>query len=181
MAESDSSSPCIIGFGSSPSRCGPLSLHARPRSRSPGFRSRSSRTCQGLRPRRTGHALALARIPVSPSAATTASASQSIFRGSMAGLTHPCRRFAPGLATDDARSGPMGFATPSSSGLDHLLLAGLPAHCHRNTSGSATGQPIRGPHAVIASEAKQSTTWSALRSMDCFIAALLATTALLNE
>ena len=38
-----------------------------------------------------------------------------------------------------------------------------------------------GPHAVIASEAKQSTTWSALRSMDCFIAALLATTALLNE
>src|SRR5208283_1952171 len=37
-------------------------------SRSPGFRSRSLRTCRGLRPRRTGYALALARIPVSPSA-----------------------------------------------------------------------------------------------------------------
>src|SRR5271166_1369133 len=37
-------------------------------SRSPGFRSRSFRTCQGLRPRRTGRALALARTPVLPSA-----------------------------------------------------------------------------------------------------------------
>src|SRR5271166_1945427 len=35
------------------------SPHARPRSRSPGFRSKSFRTCQGLRPRRTGRAHAL--------------------------------------------------------------------------------------------------------------------------
>ena len=36
------------------------STHARPRSRSPGFHSRSVHTCQGLRPRRTGNALAIA-------------------------------------------------------------------------------------------------------------------------
>ena len=115
MAEFDPSSPCIIGFGSSPSRCGPLSLHARPRSRSPGFRSRSLRTCQGLRPRRTGHALALARIPVLPSAVTTASASQLILsRLDGWPIRTPADASPPASRPTTHGSGPMGFATPSS-------------------------------------------------------------------
>ena len=48
--------------------------------------------------------------------------------------THPCRRFAPGLATDDA---PLGADAVRYSfivvDLHHLLLAGLPAHCRRNS------------------------------------------------
>src|SRR5208283_809353 len=47
--------------------------------------------------------------------------------------THPCRRFALGLATDDARLGAdavrYSFIVVD---LHHLLLAGLPAHGHRN-------------------------------------------------
>ena len=54
------------------------STHARPRSRSPGFGSRSVRPCLGLRPRRTGYALALTRTPFLPSAVTTARASRLI-------------------------------------------------------------------------------------------------------
>ena len=46
---------------------------------------------------------------------------------------HPCRRFAAGLATDDARLGAdavrYSFIVVD---LHHLLLAGLPAHRHRN-------------------------------------------------
>jgi hypothetical protein len=71
MAGSDFSSPFIIGYGSSPSRCGPPK---RPDMRSPGSRTRSVRTCQGLRPRRVARALALSRRCVLPSAETTASA-----------------------------------------------------------------------------------------------------------
>ena len=45
--------------------------------------------------------------------------------------THPCRRFAPGLATDDARLGADGVRYSFIVvDLHHLLLAGLPAHCH---------------------------------------------------
>ena len=45
--------------------------------------------------------------------------------------THPCRRFAPGLTADDAGLGAdavrYSFIVVD---LHHLLLAGLPAHCH---------------------------------------------------
>ncbi len=46
---------------------------------------------------------------------------------------HPYRRFAPGLAADDARLG-ADVVRYSFIAVDlHLLLlAGLPAHCHRN-------------------------------------------------
>src|SRR6266508_5367799 len=37
MAESDFSRPCIIGYGSSPSRCGPAAVAERSIARSPGF------------------------------------------------------------------------------------------------------------------------------------------------
>ena len=56
MEGSDFSSPCITGFGSSPSRCGPGFFWAWPEARSPGSRARSLRTCWGLRPRRAGQA-----------------------------------------------------------------------------------------------------------------------------
>ena len=50
--------------------------------------------------------------------------------------THPCRRFAPGLAVDDARLGADAVRYSFIAvDLHHLLLAGLPAHCHRNSRG----------------------------------------------
>jgi hypothetical protein len=91
-SECDFSSSYIIGFGSSPSRCGP-SMHTATGGQagdSPGSRTRSVRACQGLRPRGVGQALALARLPILPSASVTASAPRkSDFRGSMAGLHLP--------------------------------------------------------------------------------------------
>src|SRR6516165_8769997 len=48
MAVSDFSRPCIIGYGSSPSRCGPTAVAERSSARSPGSRARSVCTCQGL-------------------------------------------------------------------------------------------------------------------------------------
>ena len=48
---------------------------------------------------------------------------------------HPCRRFAPGLAADDARLGADAVRYSFIAvDLHHLLLAGLPAHCHRKAS-----------------------------------------------
>ncbi len=46
----------------------------------------------------------------------------------------PCRRSVSGLATENARLG-AGADRYSFTAVDlhHLLLAGLPAHCHRNT------------------------------------------------
>ena len=88
MEGSDFSPPCIIGFGSSPSRCGPK--FSWPEARSPGSRARSLRTCWGLRPRRAVQALALARPAMLPSAQSTASASRvGCFRGSIPSLCAP--------------------------------------------------------------------------------------------
>src|SRR5208337_3138553 len=104
------------------------SPHARPRSRSPGFRSRSLRTCQGLRPRRTGNALALTRAPVSPSAHDNGvGVPIDSFAAQWLAYTRPCRRFAPGLTTDDARLGASAVRYAFTVvDLHHLLLAGLP-------------------------------------------------------
>ena len=92
MAESDFSGSCIIGFGSSPSRCGPRPyVCGWPIPRSPGSRTKSVRTCQGLGPRRVGRGLALSRPSVLPSASMNSVGIQddSSFRGSMAGLCAP--------------------------------------------------------------------------------------------
>jgi hypothetical protein len=71
--------------------------------RSPGSRARSVRTCQGLRPRRAGRALAMARPPVLPSVQLTTSApGKTLFRGSMAGLCVPLSTLRPGLAARHA-------------------------------------------------------------------------------
>ncbi len=91
MPGSDFSRSFIGGYGSSPSRRGPNSRKGpRPIGRSPGSRTRNVHTCQGLRPRRAGQALAMTRPPVSPSDYSTPSAPGICnFRGSMAGLCAP--------------------------------------------------------------------------------------------
>ncbi len=55
--------------------------------------------------------------------------------------THPCRRFAPGLAADDARLG-ADAVRYAFIAVDwhHLLLAGLPAHCHWNFRNFGTSE-----------------------------------------
>src|SRR5206468_402886 len=96
----------------------------------PGSRTRSVRTCQGLRPRRAGCVLAIMPASVLPSAGQTASALRlESFAARWLACTLPCRRFAPGLAADNARLGAdavrYSFIAVDSH---HLLLAGLPAH-----------------------------------------------------
>ena len=140
QAESDPSTPCVIGFGSSSSRCGPLTSRAAKVevSRFPF----EERTCQGLRPRRTGHALALTRTPVSPSAPDDSVGVPIEFAAQWLAYMHPCRRFAPGLTADGARLG-ASAVRHSFTAVDwrRLLLAGLPAHCHRNRGSKAADVP----------------------------------------
>src|SRR5579862_1525106 len=125
----------------SPARASPASAHRLPDAdhtatglwssgRSPGSRARSVRTCQGLRPRGAGRLLALTQATVWPSASQTASALRSkAFAAQWLAYTIPCRRFAPGLATENARLG-ADAVRYSFIAVDfhHLLLAGLPAH-----------------------------------------------------
>ena len=66
-AESDFSRPFIVGYGSSPSRRDPATQAPRMGERSPGSRTKSFRTCKGLRPRRAVGTLALSRSAMSPS------------------------------------------------------------------------------------------------------------------
>ena len=88
---SDVSRAFIGGFGSSPSRHGPIHHDGhRPIKTAPGSRTRYVRTCQGLRPRRAGLALARTCLSLSPSDSSTPSApGRCNFRGSMAGLCTP--------------------------------------------------------------------------------------------
>jgi hypothetical protein len=80
--------------------------------------------------------LALTHAIVSPSAGQTASALRSkAFAAQWLAYTFPCRRFAPGLAADDARLGAdVGRYSFIAVDLHHLLLAGLPAHLCENTN-----------------------------------------------
>jgi len=116
MAESDFSRPCIIGYGSSPSRCGPAAVAKRSIARSPGSRTRSFCACQVLRPRRVIGALALMRPSVLPSAKRTASAPEKRPLSRLNGW--PAHTLAdaspmPSRATAHG-AGPMRIATPSS-------------------------------------------------------------------
>ena len=90
--QSDFSGPCIVGFGSSPSRRGPPSVATqRPDRRSPGSRAKRVSTCQGLRPRRV--AAMLANSASQHTAFRTFGMrrhpEKKRFRGSMAGLWTP--------------------------------------------------------------------------------------------
>src|SRR5208337_1198513 len=105
QAESDPSSPCIIGFGSSPSRCGPLTSRAakvevsrfpvEELSYMPGSSTTQDRIC--------------ARVDAHPRFAFRCDNGVGVpidsFAAQWLAYTHPCRRFAPGLAVDDARLG----------------------------------------------------------------------------
>src|SRR5262245_48996295 len=89
MAESDFSPPYIIGYGSSPSRCGPAAAE-RSVVRSPGSRAKSVHACQCLRPRRAVWASRYRAHPYClPSAVRRRRPGRGYFRGSMAGLRAP--------------------------------------------------------------------------------------------
>jgi len=74
--------------------------------------------------------LAITPASVSPSAGQTASAlRKNPFAARWLACTFPCRRFAPGLAADNARLGAdVGRYSFIAVDFHHLLLAGLPAH-----------------------------------------------------
>jgi hypothetical protein len=132
MAESDFSRPYIIGFGSSPSRCGPVRYGNRPAERSPGSRARRLHACQDLRPRRTvGRWRERARTCCLPQFGVRRHPEFERFRGSMAGLHAPYRRFAVALTDDHARLG-ANVVRYIFIVVDfhYLHLAGLPAHPH---------------------------------------------------
>src|SRR5437764_15043734 len=129
MAESSFSRPCIIGYGSSPSRCGPAAIAERSIARSPGSRARSFCTCQVLRPRRVVRTLRWRVRNVLPSALETASAPGDWLSRLNGWPALPCRRFVGVLTDANARLGAdvdrYSFIVVD---LHHLLLAGLPAH-----------------------------------------------------
>jgi hypothetical protein len=107
---------CIIGYGSSPSRCGPAVSIRRPNPRSPGSRAKSFHTCQGLRPRRAGRVLAIMPPSMLPSAFLSASAPGTILFSRLNGW--PMRSPADASPTPSRMpvhgSGPMWIAAPSS-------------------------------------------------------------------
>jgi len=130
MAESESSRPCIIGYSSSLSRCGPNAVLwsvARP----PGSRARSFCTCQVLRPRGAAWALAIACPSVLPSETRTSSAPRISLISRLDGWPmHPsadASRTPSRAAAHGSRS--MRFATPSSSwNCTMYFLAGFLPH-----------------------------------------------------
>ncbi len=84
------------------------------RRESPGSRTRTVCTCQGLRPRGTGDALALTRTPVLPSAVTKASASRLIISRLNGWPMHSPADASPSASRPKAHgSGPVRIATPS--------------------------------------------------------------------
>ena len=121
---------CIIGYGSSPFRCGPEASSSWPDPRSPGSRTRSFHTCQGLRPRRARScARDCAPVRVAFRVATASAPGTTFFRGSMAGLYAPL----PTL-----RRYPRGCLRTARGRCGSLLL-------HRN--GLAPSTPCRSPGA----------------------------------
>src|SRR4051812_3489882 len=107
MAESDFSGSCIIGLDSSSSRCGPAVFLRWPNPRSPDSRTKSVHTCQGLRPRRVGRALAMTHPSMLPSVISTTSAPGLIqaFAAQWLAYALPYRRVADILAGANARLG----------------------------------------------------------------------------
>ncbi len=118
MAGSDFSGSCIIGFDSSSSRCGPAVFLRWPNPRSPDSRTKSVHTCQGLRPRRVGRALALAHPSMLPSVILTTSAPETILLSRLHGWPmHSPADASPTPSRMPAHgSGPMRIATPSPWG-----------------------------------------------------------------
>jgi hypothetical protein len=88
----------------------------RPNPRSPGSRAKSFHTCQGLRPRRAGRALAITRPSMSPSVFMTTSAPETILLSRLNGwpMHSPVNASSASSRIPTHDSGPMRFATPSS-------------------------------------------------------------------
>src|SRR5947208_10931371 len=148
MAESDFSRLCIIGYGSSPSRCGPAAIAERSIARSPGSRARSVCTCQVLRPRRVVRTLRWRVRNVLPSALETASAPGSkLSRLNGWPMPSPTDASSPSSRNANARLGAdvdrYSFIVVD---LHHLLLAGLPAHFESYM----LSQAVRSPPANIS-------------------------------
>jgi hypothetical protein len=140
MARSDFSGSCIIGFDSSSSRCGPAVLRRWPNPRSPDSRTKSVHTCQGLRPRRVGRALALTHPSMLPSVILNTSAPRllRVFAAPWLACALPCRRFAVTLADASARLGADAARYAFPVGDFHLLLfAGFDRRT-RSRRGSST-------------------------------------------
>jgi hypothetical protein len=124
-------SQCIIGFGSSPSRCGPRGHRPVVIRRYPGSRARRIHTCQGIiSDHAESDACSLSRAhPSCLPPVRRHRRSDSNLSWLNGWPISPCRRFAPGLAAGHA-----GLGTDADHysfiavDLHHLLLAGLPAH-----------------------------------------------------
>jgi len=151
LARSDFLGSFIIGFGSSPSRCGPVVLSAKPKiSRS---HTKSVRTCQGLRPRRTGDARVVASARIAFHVKDVSAFEQESFSRSMAGCAYPCQRFAAALTDDCDDSGPLcslllqcsGLSPPTPRRFRRRTLIGSRSRradsrpFRRSTAGSASG------------------------------------------
>ena len=113
--ESDFSGSCIIGYDSSSSRCGPAEFARRSNPRSPGSRAKSFHTCQVLRPRRAGRALAITCPSISPSVNLTTSASGTFKLSRLNGwpMRSPTDASPSPSRMPTHGSGPMRIATPS--------------------------------------------------------------------
>jgi len=127
-----------------PPRTRLLSEHLADRESSPGSRTRSFCTCQGLRPRRNDWALAISHPFVLPSAQLTASAlGKTFFRGSMAGLCTPLptlRRHPHGcLRTARGRCGSL-----------FLHRSGLPPPTPCRSPGAPTVMLVNGASLVLS-------------------------------
>ena len=107
MAGSDFSRPCIAGSAPRLPDADQAALRRWSDARSPGSRARSVRTCQGLRPRRAGRPLALARPDrvAFRDLKRVGTRDNDLFRGSMAGLCAPLPTLRPPLAERNARLG----------------------------------------------------------------------------
>jgi hypothetical protein len=131
MAGADFSRPYISDDGSSSSRCGPTSLCVIGRTRDlPVPEQRASahaRVSDHAGP--SGHSRSRARPCCLPRSETRRHPGSHFFRGSMAGLALPCRRFAVILAGVNAGLGAevVRYAFLVED-LRPLLPAGLPAH-----------------------------------------------------
>ena len=108
----------------------------RPNPRPPGSRAKSFHTCQGLRPRRAGRALAITRPSMSPSVILTTSAPETILLSRLNGwpMHSPVNASSASSRIPTHNSAPMRLATPSSQrtftaySLPVTLCRFLPAH-----------------------------------------------------
>jgi hypothetical protein len=134
MKGSDFSSPCITGFGSSPSRCGPVLID-------PGRRRDLPVPAQGAYAHagvcdRAGpsQALALARPSVLPSTQCTVSASRGCcFRGSIPSLCAPLSTLRRSPLTRQRLRLSIWQSTAPNSSLICFFRSGLTRDCSRGT------------------------------------------------